>query len=300
MVRKRYAPCASVRQRPKPRKRGSIGLSCASSGCAYLPCALACQISTTASLTGLPSPSTTRPESVIRSPATPAGASSTTVKGSKPILTYGATVWEEVVSRLIVSSLAARGFHRCRVTAAQHDIVAVGKRNVGNRRFPVEGGDHALPRFLVGYAVVHRIVFEQRVAGKIHLRHQPLHQPDSEQRKMHMRRPPRVVVIAPGIRAGLDRYEPVAAFAVGQDATDAGEIRIERRVVIVDRVAVAPGGIRLPHFDQRMRDRPGVLVEDTSRHDDPLAKRLAVVLSRQVAVGRLDVVVAEHGSGHFG
>src|SRR5207245_7001241 len=49
------------------------------------PSALACQISMTASLTGLPSPSATRPESVIRSPLTLGGASSTTVKDSKPI-----------------------------------------------------------------------------------------------------------------------------------------------------------------------------------------------------------------------
>ena len=51
----------------------------------------------------------------------------------------------------------------------------------------------------------------------------------AEQREVDVRRPPGVVVVAPRIRAGLDRHEPVAAVVVGDGAAGAGEVRIERR-----------------------------------------------------------------------
>src|SRR5271167_807037 len=215
MVEKRKRPASSVRQRPKPRNPASIGLSCASSGCAYLPWALACQISTTASLTGLPSPATMRPARLMRSPPTPAAARSTTTDGAKPMLTYGPTVCDEVVSWLMTASAAGR-FHRRRVATAQHDVVAKRKSGVGQRRLPIEAGDHAPTCPVVGHAVVHRIVFEKRIAGKVHLGHQALHQAHAKQREVQMRRPPRVVVVTPRIGTRTDGHEAVAALAIGQ------------------------------------------------------------------------------------
>src|SRR2546422_2277127 len=51
MVVKRNAPWSSVGMRPKPLNPRSSRFFCWSSGCAYLPCEFACQISTRPSLT---------------------------------------------------------------------------------------------------------------------------------------------------------------------------------------------------------------------------------------------------------
>src|SRR3546814_4867877 len=84
---------------------------------------------------------------------------------------------------------------------------------------------------------------------------------------MDMLRPPGIVVIAPRIGAGLDGDEAVAALVVGDGAAIAGEIRIERRVMLVDGVAVTAGRIGLPQFDERARHRPTVFVEHTTAQD---------------------------------
>ena len=91
-------------------------------------------------------------------------------------------------------------------------------------------------------------------------------------------------MVAPWVRAGLDRDEAVAALVVGEAAAGAGEVRVERRGVLVDLVPVAAGRVRLPDLDQRVAHRPAVLVEHAAGDDDPLAERLALVLARQVAV----------------
>jgi hypothetical protein len=72
---------------------------------------------------------------------------------------------------------------------------------------------------------------------------------------MDMRWPPGVVVIAPRVLARTDRHEAVAPFGIGQHAACTGEIRVERRVMLVDAVVVAPGGICLPDFDQDAGER---------------------------------------------
>ena len=64
--------------------------------------------------------------------------------------------------------------------------------------------------------------------------------------------PPGVVVVLPGIGAGLDRDEAVAAVVVGHDAAAAREVRVERRRVLVDAMAVAAGRVGLPDLDQRV------------------------------------------------
>ena len=64
--------------------------------------------------------------------------------------------------------------------------------------------------------------------------------------------------------------------------------------MLVDLVAVAPAGVRLPHLDERVRDRAAVLVENPAGDDDPLAHRLARELPGQVAVEIADRILAEH------
>src|SRR5581483_6581646 len=62
----------------------------------------------------------------------------------------------------------------------------------------------------------------------------------------------------------------------------AGEVGIERCVVLIDRMMIAPGGIRLPDLDQGIRHRPLVLVEHPADHDDALAQRLLPVWRSRV------------------
>src|SRR5207342_3657419 len=76
--------------------------------------------------------------------------------------------------------------------------------------------------------------------------------------------------------------------------------RIERRVVQVDAVAVAAGGVRLPDLDQLSAKRLPVRAEQTPRHDDPLAEWLACVLAGQVVVELADPALAVDGPGHLG
>ena len=95
-----------------------------------------------------------------------------------------------------------------------------------------------------------------------------------------MRRPPRVVVIAPRIRAGLDRDEAVVAVRVAEGAAEAGEIQIKWRRVLIAIVTIATCRIRLPHFDQRVRNRLIVFIQHAAADDDTFADRLAIVLPR--------------------
>src|SRR6266850_5593711 len=116
---------------------------------------------------------------------------------------------------------------------------------------------------------------------------------------MDMRRAPGVVVVAPGILARPDADETVTAFGVGHSAPGAGEVRIERCIVLIGAVRIAPGRVRLPDFDQGVRHRRAVLVQHTPAHDYALADRLAPVLAGEIVVGRLDVAVAEDRAGQL-
>src|SRR5438309_12084526 len=117
---------------------------------------------------------------------------------------------------------------------------------------------------------------------------------------MNMRRAPGVVVVAPGILAGPYADETVTTFGVGHGAPGAGEVRIERCIVLIGAVRVAPGRVRLPDFDQGVRHRLAVLVEHAPAHDNALADRLAPVLAGEIVVGRFDVAVAEDRAGQLG
>src|SRR5262249_24553789 len=105
--------------------------------------------------------------------------------------------------------------------------------------------------------------------------------------------PPGVLVVAPRVRAGLDRDEAVAAVVAGEAAAGAREVRVERRRVPVDLVVVAAGCIRLPDLDQRAADRPALVVEHAAGDNDPLAERVTFVLACQVVVAGPDVVLTE-------
>src|ERR1700732_1391303 len=103
---------------------------------------------------------------------------------------------------------------------------------------------------------------------------------------MDMVGPPRIVVIAPGIGARLDRGEPVPALIIGIYPALAAEVRTDRRVMLVRRVLIAAGGIGLPDLDYRARDRPAILVGDAALHDDALAERRFPINDRKIGERR--------------
>ena len=100
-----------------------------------------------------------------------------------------------------------------------------------------------------------------------------------------------------GIGAGLDRDEAIAAVVVGDGAAAAGEVRIERRRVLVDPMAIATGRVGLPDLDQRVANGAAVAPEHATADDDALAQGLARVLRRQIAVARAHVVRPERRAG---
>src|SRR4051812_18215901 len=99
-------------------------------------------------------------------------------------------------------------------------------------------------------------------------------------------------MIAPGVSAGLDGDKTITSFTIGEDASTAGEIRVQRRIVIVLVVAIAAGGIGLPDLDQRFAHRPAVFFEHAAADDDALTYRRLQMLTRQVVVDRSQVVAA--------
>src|ERR1700674_1192649 len=105
---------------------------------------------------------------------------------------------------------------------------------------------------------------------------------------MHVRRPPCIYVVLPWVRAWLDGHEPVASIGVGAAPPRPGEVRVERRLMVVDGVRIPARGIRLPNLHERFPDRLPVAVEHTAAHDDPLSNRLASVLAGEVRILRPD------------
>ena len=96
----------------------------------------------------------------------------------------------------------------------------------------------------------------------------------------------------------MKRYTPRSSVI---DSADAGEMRIERRLVLVLGVSVAAGGIRLPNFDHGVGNRAAVFVEHAAGHDDSLAESVAAVEVRQVvfAVVRSEDPARGARSGDF-
>ena len=63
---------------------------------------------------------------------------------------------------------------------------------------------------------------------------------------------------------------------------------------------IATRGVRLPDFDERIRDRPRVGIEHAPGHDDALADRIAIALLREIEVVRFDHVEPEHRARNLG
>ena len=179
----------------------------------------------------------------------------------------------------------------------QHDVEAVAERPLRLGGVERERRDQAPAGWFCGNRIEDRIEGEQGIAGKVHLGHQPGQEAAAEHREVHVRRPPGILVVPPRIGARLDGQEPELADRVRQHAPGPGEVRVERRRVPVLRVRVPAGGIGLPDLDQRLGDRPAVLVENPAGDDDAFAERLAGVLPGQVVIRRPGIAVAVHRTG---
>src|SRR6202162_2312628 len=109
-----------------------------------------------------------------------------------------------------------------------------------------------------------------------------------------MRGAPCVQMISPWIRARLDGDESIRAGVIGQGPAGAREVRVARRVMVVARIQVAPGRIGLPDLDESVADGLPVAVEHATTDDDPLAKRFAAMLAREVCILRAHRNASEH------
>src|SRR4051794_19424949 len=116
---------------------------------------------------------------------------------------------------------------------------------------------------------------------------------------MDMGRSPGVVVIAPGISPRLDGDEFVVAGAVGLRPSRPGEIRIERRGMLVDYMDVTPAGISLPNLDQCIGHAATVFIQHMTVHNDALAERLTFLLGGEIAVVLAHRLVAVNRAGQF-
>src|SRR5690606_33200254 len=110
---------------------------------------------------------------------------------------------------------------------------------------------------------------------------------------------PVIVAVAPRIGPRLDGAEAIAAVLVGEAAPVAVEIGIERGDIIVDDMAVAAPGIRLPDLDEDIGHRPAGLVHDAAVHDDALAdgQPIARGAEDEIIVMGADDLVAEDRPG---
>src|ERR1700676_2267835 len=133
------------------------------------------------------------------------------------------------------------GYRRRRIAAAQDHIELVAERMLRHRRVDIESCDQPRTRVRIGDAVEDRIDREQRVAREIHLRDEPRGEARAEQAEMDVSGTPCVVMIAPWIRARLDRREAIDALAIGHNAAIAREMRIEWGLMLVHAMRVAAG-----------------------------------------------------------
>src|SRR5687767_7173632 len=103
---------------------------------------------------------------------------------------------------------------------------------------------------------------------------------------MDMRRPPGIRMIEPGIRARLDRHEAVFAFFIRHAAPGAGKVRVQRRVVLIDRMPITTRSVGLPDLDYTIGHRALVFIDHLADDDNTLAHRLpaAVHAAREIVL----------------
>ncbi len=177
--------------------------------------------------------------------------------------------------------------------AGQHNVPPIAGGPLVPGDVVVIGRHQALSRLGVDHGLVDRVEPEQRIAREVHLGDHPLRELGAEHREVDVGGAPGVVVVLPWVGPGLDRAEGVPAVVVGEGAAGPGEVRVDRRRVLVALVDVATGGIGLPDLDELVAHRASVTVEHPARDHDAFPDRFTVVLDRQVGLERSDVAVTE-------
>src|SRR5215469_9572638 len=114
-----------------------------------------------------------------------------------------------------------------------------------------------------------------------------------------MCRPPRVVMIEPGICTGLDGDETVHAMFIGQGSTRTTKVRIERGGMLVLNMPIPSGGVRLPNLDECIRNGPPVAVENAPAYDDAFTDWLTWVLAGQIVIVFPNLLMPKNWSGNF-
>ena len=95
----------------------------------------------------------------------------------------------------------------------------------------------------------------------------------------------------------MKRYRPSASLSVRPAPVKFGSSGASRSFHLV---RIPSRGIRLPHFDQRVRHRAIILIEDATCHDDALAERRGRVLRGQIVIGGRDRFMTVHRRRQFG
>src|SRR5437773_1553947 len=177
-------------------------------------------------------------------------------------------------------------FQRRGAPAPDNDVPAICQRPPRGGGGDVERRHEQLTAPGIGDRVENWVEPHQRIAREVHLSNQAAAELWAEQREMHVRGPPRVLVVLPWIRSRFDGDEPVASVGVSAASARPCEVRVERREMIIRGVCVPACRVRLPHLDQRVPDRGAVLVHHAARQDDPLPQWLSLVLACQVGIVR--------------
>src|SRR5574341_1636392 len=144
----------AVPQRPKPRKYLSAWAWRGSSRWLKMPCASACQISTSASVIGLPSPSITWPRIRMRWPEVWSVVRLVSSSTSSPNEKNGPTVWLGVCFNMITSLLVLKRGHPA---SGQNDVEAEAQSPFRCGDVMRVVGDEPLPGFFVGDTVEDRV-----------------------------------------------------------------------------------------------------------------------------------------------
>src|SRR5580693_840090 len=191
------------------------------------------------------------------------------------------------------SGMVTVGFGPGWPAAGQYDVPPVTGRVLGLSQVMVIGGDQPLARNGVHDGLVDGIQSEQRVARKVHLGDQTLGESGSEDREVNVRRTPGILVISPWVGTRLDGQKAIRSVGLGQATAHPGEVRIDRRRVLVLLMVVATGGIGLPDLHELARHRPTRGVPQPPGHDDALPDGLAGMAGGEVGIEGVDIPAAE-------
>src|SRR5262249_15319050 len=75
---------------------------------------------------------------------------------------------------------------------------------------------------------------------------------------------PGIVVVAPRVFARTNSFEGKAAFRVRNQRCAAGEVRVERGIMLIASVKVTTGGIGLPDLEHSTGNSPTLLIQDST------------------------------------